>query len=129
MTQEQPPPDVEAALSAAHQNGDQTGFLRILAVGKVVLPQLRPLEEGGGLQLPVIEQDGVRYVLAFSSQQRLAESDVDAAATVTARGRELAGRWPEHEDLGLVINPGSDLSVAIPADAIRSLPSLAGDTQ
>lgn len=129
MDPERTPPDVEAALAAAHQRGDQAGFLRILAVSKVVLPQLQPVDQSGRLQLPLIEQEGTRYVLAFSSHQRLAESEVDAEQTVTASGRELAGVWPEHENLWLLINPGSELSVAIPADAIRSLPSLAGDTK
>jgi|SRR5699024_1511974 len=129
MASEQPSPDVEAALHAAHKNGDQFGLLRILAVARVVLPQLQPLETGDSLRLPYIEQDGHRYVLAFSSQQRLAESDIDAEQTVTASGYELAGLWPEDDDLRLLINPGSELSVAVPAEAVRSLPSVAADKQ
>lgn len=124
-----PSPDIEAALAAAHKRGDQAGFLRILAVSRVVLPQLQQLDQEGGLRLPLVEQEGTRYVLAFSSQQRLAESRVDAEETVVASGSQLAGLWPEDEELCLLINPGSDLSVAVPADAIRALPSMAGDKQ
>lgn len=127
MTSEHPP-DIETALTVAHTKGDQTGFLRILAVSRIVLPQLQPLDQEGGLRLPLVEQQGTRYVIAFSSQQRLAESGIEAVETVTASGRQLAGLWPEDEDLWLIINPHSEHSAAIPADAIRSLPSVAGNS-
>lgn len=119
-------PDIEAALSVAHNNGDQAGLLRILAVGKLVLPQLQPLDQEGGLRLPLVEQQGTRYVIAFSSQQRLAESEVDAAQTITATGRQLAELWPDNDDLWLIINPHSEHSAAIPAEAIRTLLSTTG---
>lgn len=117
------PPDIEAALAVAYNKNDQAGFLRIFAVSKLVLPQLQPLGQQGNLQLPLIEQRGARYVIAFSSQQRLAESEIDAAETVTASGTQLAALWPENEDLWLIINPHSEHSAAIPADAMRALSS------
>lgn len=121
-------PDLEAALAAASERGDHAGFLRILAVGTVVLPQLRPLDQAGDLRLPVVERDGVRYILAFTSQRRLADSEVEAAETVSATGRQLGASWPTDEDLWLAINPGSELGVALPPDAVRALAATATDS-
>lgn len=118
------PPDIEAALAAAREFDDQSGFLRILAIGKLILPQLQPLEPGVGWRLPSIDRGDARYVLAFSSQQRLADSGVQAAQTVTATGGELGATWPQDEDLWLAINLGSEQSVALPPDAVRALPSM-----
>lgn len=116
--------DVESALTTLTEQEDQTGFLRALASGDVVLPQLEPVDPNEGMKLPYIEQEGTRYVLVFSSQDRLSESGIEAEDTVTMSGGQLASAWPDEEELWLAINPGSEQSVAVPPDAVRALPSM-----
>ena len=127
MAAENTSPDIEAALAAARERDDQAGFLRIFAVSKVVLPQMRPLNQTQGIELPFIEQDGTRYVLAFSSQQRLADSGVDAQETITLTGGDLGESWPDDQELWLVINQGSEPNVALPPNVMRAVPSLVPD--
>lgn len=121
-----PVPDIEAALSALHEHDDKAGFLQALAAGDVVLPQLEPVDSEGGVPLPFIEEQGTRYVVAFSSQQRLDDSGFDVPGSITVGGAELGSLWPVDEDLWLALNPGCEQSVAVPPDAMRSLPALVG---
>lgn len=123
MAAENPTPNVESALTSLSEQDDQAEFLRILAEGDVLLPQLEPVDPEEGMKLPFIEQEGTRYVLVFSSQERLTESGIEVQDTVTMNGGQLGASWPD-EDLWLAINPGSEQSVAVPPDAVRALPSM-----
>ena len=120
-------PDVESALTTLTEEDDQSGFLRTLATGEVLLPQMEPVDPDEGMKLPFIEQEGTRYVLVFSSQDRLTESGIEAEDTVTMSGGQLGSAWPDEEELWLAINPGSEQSVAVPPDAVRALPSMLSD--
>lgn len=124
MAADNPAPDVESALSKLGEHDDQSDFLETLAAGEIVLPQMEPVDSEEGMKLPFIEQEGTRYVLVFSTQDRLTESGIDAQETVTLSGGQLGAAWPEEEDLWLAINPGSDASVAVPPEAVRSLSSM-----
>lgn len=115
--------DIESALSALQDQDDQAGFLEALAHGEVVVPQLE--SAGSDVQLPFVEEEGTRYVVAFSSEQRLADSGINAEGSVSFRGTELSSAWPAEEDLWLAINPGTAQGVALPPDAVRALSSLA----
>lgn len=117
-------PTVESALTALNEQEDQAGFLQTLATGEVLLPQMEPVDPDEGMKLPFIEQEGTRYVLVFSSQDRLTESGIEAQDTVSLSGGQLGAAWPEEEELWLAINPGSEQSVAVPPDAVRALPSM-----
>lgn len=117
-------PNVESALAALEEQEDQSGFLQTLASGEVVLPQMEPVDPEEGMKLPFVEQEGTRYVLVFSSRQRLDDSGIEPQDTVTMSGGQLGSVWPEGEELWLAINPGSERSVALPPDAVRSLPSM-----
>lgn len=123
MAAENPTPNVESALTSLSEQDDQAEFLRILAEGDVLLPQLEPVDPEEGMKLPFIEQEGTRYVLVFSSQERLTESGIEVQDTVTMNGGQLGASWPD-EELWLAINPGSEQSVAVPPDAVRALPSM-----
>lgn len=125
MAAENPTPNVESALTSLSEQDDQTQFLRTLAEGDVLLPQLEPVDPEEGMKLPFIEQEGTRYVLVFSSQERLNESGIEVQDTVTMSGGQLGASWPD-EELWLAINPGSEQSVAVPPDAVRALPSMQG---
>ncbi|SNR34873.1 SseB protein N-terminal domain-containing protein [Haloechinothrix alba] len=123
MATENPWPDIEAALEAARERDDRAGFLRILAVGKVVLPQLQSVEQAKGWRLPIYETDDRRCVMAFSSQERLADSGVDAVETITTTGTELSQAWPQDEELWLAINLGSESAALVPPDVMRAMAS------
>lgn len=123
MAAENPTPNVESALATLSEEDDQAQFLRILAEGDILLPQLEPVDPEEGMKLPFIEQEGTRYVLVFSSQERLTESGIEVQDTVTMSGGQLGASWPD-EELWLAINPGSEQSVAVPPDAVRALPSM-----
>lgn len=127
MAADNPRPDVESALTSLTEESDQRDFLETVAAGEIVLPQMQANDDPeGGVQLPYVEQEGTNYVLAFSTQQRFTESGIEAEGTVTVNGAQLASAWPDDEELWLAINPGSEQSVALPPDAVRALPSLAG---
>lgn len=115
-------PSIESALSALQEQDDQAGFLQALAHGEVIVPQLE--SAGSDVQLPYVEEQGTRYVVAFSSEQRLADSGIDAESSVSMRGAELSAAWPSEDELWLAINPGTDQGVALPPDAVRALSSL-----
>lgn len=115
-------PDVEAALDALQERDDQSGFLQALAHGEVIVPQLE--STGSDVQLPYVEEQGTRYVVAFSSAQRLSDSGIEAETSVTLRGAELSAAWPSDEELWLAVNPGTDQGVALPPDAVRALSTL-----
>ncbi|MGH3318983.1 MAG: SseB family protein [Streptosporangiaceae bacterium] len=121
----QPATDIETALAALDEHDDQTGFLRSLAAGQVVLPQMEPGGSDEEVKLPFIEQEGTRYVLAFSSAERLTESGIEAQDSVTVTGAELGASWPTDDEMWLAINPSSERGVTVPPDAVRALPSLA----
>lgn len=124
MAAENPNPNVESALSTLGEQDDQTDFLQTLAEGEVVLPQMEPVDPDEGMKLPFIEQEGTRYVLVFSSQDRLTESGIEAQETVTLSGGQLGAAWPEEDELWLAINPGSEASVAVPPEAVRAMSSM-----
>lgn len=114
-------PDIEAALAALSDGGDQQQFLEVFAESVVILPQAEDAGEEGAVQLPVFEQDGAQYVAAFSSAERLTESGIDAPATASVPAASLAASWPQDE-LWLTLNPGIEgASVVLAPDAVRSL--------
>lgn len=120
------PPNVDAALTALHENSDQSTFLHALAHGQIVLPQTQDSESAEGVALPYIEQEGKRYVLAFSSQQHLDEAGIDVAGSVAMSGAELASMWPQEEELWLALNPTSEQGASLPPDVVRSLTGALG---
>ncbi|MQA83443.1 MAG: hypothetical protein GEV03_02120 [Streptosporangiales bacterium] len=119
MAADNPIADLDAALTALREQDDQDGFVHALAHGEVVVPQLEPAD--ADLQLPFVEEEGTRYVVAFSSEQRLADSGIDAEDSVALSGSELSAVWPAEGELWLAINPGSDHGVAVSPDTIRAI--------
>jgi hypothetical protein len=108
---------------------DTQAALVELANSVALVPQA-PAPEGqerpeGSLALPVIEQDGNRYIPVFTSEETLAAAGVDPAAAVRVPVAELAANWPT-DDLWLAVDPSSDEGLALPSDLVRALPALSG---
>ncbi|MEU3188137.1 SseB family protein [Streptomyces sp. NPDC006923] len=118
-----------AAADAAERQAaaDTQATLTDLADSVALLPQA-PHVEGeeerpdGAVALPVIEQDGNRYVPAFTSEDALVAAGGDPDTALGISVVELAENWPE-DDLWLAVNPSTDEGLALPSDLVRALPS------
>jgi hypothetical protein len=120
-TEEDTSPDMDAADSAA--------VLRNLATSIVSLPQAPPVEGGerpeGVIALPVIEQDGQRYIPVFTTEESLRAAGADPGTAVRIPVVELAANWPS-DDVWLAVNPASEDGLGLPPDVVRALPLFTG---
>jgi hypothetical protein len=118
---------LEQVLLDVSESGEHEQFLAALAANPVFVPGQAPpadgqeheLGEGDEVELPVFEHEGTRFVPVFTSLEQLEIGAPDAASYVRASGEDLASIWPE--GLALAINPGGELSVAIPEEDVRAL--------
>lgn len=67
----------------------------------------------------MLTHDGGQYVPVFTSQQQLLRARPGEGGYRRIEGRALARIVPG--DLGLALNPGGDLAVALPPEAVRGL--------
>jgi hypothetical protein len=117
------------AISSGMAAGDSAAVLRALATSIALLPQA-PAVEGeerpeGVIALPVIEQDGQRYVPVFTSEESLRAAGADPGTAVRIPVAQLAANWPS-EDVWLAVNPASGDGLGLPPDVVRALPGFAG---
>jgi SseB protein N-terminal domain len=121
----------EEATSSDRQAADSAELLRSLATSIALLPQVPPAEgqepPEGAISLPVIEQDGQKYVPVFTSEEALRAAGADAATALRIPVVELAANWPS-DDLWLAVNPASEEGLGLPADVVRALPVFAGSS-
>jgi hypothetical protein len=125
----------EEAISSGMQAGDNAAVLRALATSVALLPQAPPAEgeerPEGAIALPVIEQDGQRYIPVFTSEEALRAAGADPGTAVRIPVAQLAANWP-NEDVWLAVNPASEAGLGLPPDVVRALPVFAvqdaGDT-
>jgi hypothetical protein len=119
----------EEAISAAMEAGDNTAVLRALATSIALLPQAPPADgeepPEGAIALPVIEQDGQRYIPVFTSEESLRAAGADPNTAIRIPVAELAANWPS-EDVWLAVNPASQDGLGLPPDVVRALPVFAG---
>jgi hypothetical protein len=84
----------EDAISAGTESGDNAAVLRALATSIALLPQAPPAEgeerPEGAVALPVIEQDGQRYIPVFTSEESLRAAGADPDTAVRIPVAELA---------------------------------------
>jgi hypothetical protein len=119
----------EDAISSGMEAGDKAAVLRALATSIALLPQA-PAAEGeerpeGAIALPVIEQDGQRYIPVFTSEESLRAAGADPGTAVRIPVVQLAANWPS-EDVWLAVNPASEDGLGLPPDVVRALPVFAG---
>jgi hypothetical protein len=124
-----PNPGAEDAISSGMASGDNAAVLRALATSVALLPQTPPAEgeerPEDAIALPVIEQDGQRYIPVFLSEDSLRAAGADPATAVRIPVAQLAANWPD-EDVWLAVNPASESGLGLPPDVVRALPVFAG---
>ena len=108
---------------------DTAAVLRDLATSVALLPQA-PLPEGqeqpeGVIALPVIEQDGQRYIPVFTSEEALRSAGADVSTALRIPIAELAANWPA-DDMWLAVNPASEEGLGLPPEIVRMLPGFVG---
>jgi hypothetical protein len=121
----------DEAVSSSTEAGDNAAILRALATSVALLPQV-PQPEGqeppeGAIALPVIEQDGQRFIPVFTSEDSLRAAGGDASTAVRIPIAQLAANWPD-EDVWLAVNPASEDGLGLPPDVVRALPVFAAQT-
>ena len=77
--------------------------------------------------MPVIEQDGQRFIPVFTSEDSVRAAGGDASTAVRIPIAQLAANWP-NEDVWLAVNPASEDGLGLPPDVVRALPVFAAQT-
>jgi hypothetical protein len=123
------PDDATATDTDAGPDPDTAAVLRDLARSIALLPQVQPPDGGeqpeGAIALPVIEQDGRRYVPVFTTEDALRAAGADPGTALRIPIAELAANWPS-DDMWLAVNPASEEGLGLPPDVVRALPVFAG---
>jgi SseB protein N-terminal domain len=129
------PDELAEVLTVARESGDGSLLMRTLARASICIPlppELagpeagpRPLEPGAELPLPLIENEGTSYVVAFTSQGRMTEWFPDGNPPVWHESllAELLDGWPENA--GLALDASSEGGVLLPGAVIDRLKLLA----
>jgi hypothetical protein len=117
------------AISSGMAAGDNAAVLRALARSIALLPQVPPAEgdepPDDAIALPVIEQDGQRFIPVFTSEESLRAAGADPGTALRIPVAQLAANWPS-EDVWLAVNPASENGLGLPPDVVRTLPAFAG---
>ncbi|NMH95731.1 SseB family protein [Pseudonocardia sp. K10HN5] len=122
------PDDAAADPTAAGPDPATAAVLHDLATSIALLPQAPPPEGAeqleGAIALPVIEQDGQRYIPVFTSEDALRSAGADPGTALRIPIAQLAANWPS-DDMWLAVNPASEEGLGLPPDVVRALPVFA----
>jgi hypothetical protein len=120
-----PTNDVEKSLLAAAGDGSTDTFLSTLLLAKVLLPVsalsangARPGEDGFDWRTERI--DGERYVVVFTSRERLVDHITQPIETVSVKFVQLIRQWPD-KDWSFAVNPGTPVGAKLPGAQILAL--------
>ncbi|MEX2970421.1 SseB family protein [Streptomyces sp. C184] len=116
----------EGAPSADEAAETQAALIDI-ASSVALLPQSPPAEDEeerpeGTIALPVVEQDGNRYVPVFTTEDALLAAGGEPGTALRLPVVELAANWPA-DDLWLAVNPSTEGGLVLPPDLVRALPA------
>ena len=109
----------EVLLQASRGDAEPAAFLDALRDSSIIVP----CEQTGTpdeVEFPVIEHQGRAYVPLYTSQAQAKKGAPEQEGWLKLSGAELA-RMVTDETTGLAVNPGGDLGVAIPPDAVAAL--------
>ena len=109
----------EVLLAASRGDAEPVAFLDALRDSAIVVP----CEQTGTpdeVEFPVIEHQGRPYVPLYTSQTQADTGAPEQDGWLKLTGAELAKMLTD-DATGLAVNPGGDLGVAIPPDAVAAL--------
>jgi SseB protein N-terminal domain len=126
-----PANDVERDLYDAADAHSTDRFLSTLLLATVLLPvadDSRPGSVPGesGFEFRTEEIDGERFLVVFTSRDRLAEHNASPTRTVGVRFYELIRNWPDPA-WSFAVNPGSPVGAKYPGPQVIALASWAND--
>lgn len=119
----------EAMLAALVDPDRMDAFLEALAEADLLLPvqdqpRGRDPAPKGRVRFPVVEIEGKVGVAAYTSPTRIIRGRPEVTATLRLPGRRLAAMWDT--DHSLLLNPGAELGIELPAHTVLSLARLPG---
>ena len=125
----EPANDVERDLFHAVDDGSTDAFLSTLLLATVLVPvahNSRPGSAPGesGFAFRTEEIDGDRFLVVFTSRDRLAEHFAEPTRTVTVRFVELIRNWPDPA-WSFAVNPTSPVGAKYPGPQVIALASWA----
>lgn len=112
-----PANDTERELLEAARNGSSDRVLSTLLLAKVLIPGYT----ADASQWPIEEISGGRYLVAFTSKERLAaRSEAEQPEPPTLRFTSVIARWPS-DDIGFALNPGTPMGKLLGGSEVRGL--------
>lgn len=129
------PDELAEVLTLSRESGDGSLLMRTLVRAELCVPLppdlagdepgRRQLEPGSELALPLIENEGTNYVVAFTSVQRMTEwfPDEDRPVWHESMLADLLQGWPD--GAGLALDASSEGGVLLPPAVIDRLKLLA----
>ncbi|MGC4804815.1 SseB family protein [Micromonospora sp. DT233] len=127
----QPANAVEEDLLAAAGTGSTDTFLSTLLLARVLLPTApdsaadsRPGEPGFVWRTERL--DGERYVVVYTSPERLADHVDEPLETVRVKFVQLIRRWPD-DAWSFAVNPNTPVGAKLPGEQIVALASWAAE--
>ncbi|ROT34367.1 SseB family protein [Micromonospora sp. HM5-17] len=126
-----PATDVERSLLEAAESGSTDSFLSTLLLAQVLLPVApgsaagsRPGDDGFEWRTELL--DGDRYVVVFTSPERLADHLPTSVETVEVKFVQLIRRWPD-DAWSFAVNPGTPVGAKLPGSEIVALANWAAE--
>jgi hypothetical protein len=124
------PGAAEVALQLLADGGDEQIALGVLAFADVLLPEVGEPPDGADessvVQLPVTwRDDGTQLVPVFTSEAKLTDALPGVSHYRSVPMAALGRLWPS-DDLTLIIDPGADTGITMPAEGVRALAALTG---
>ncbi|MEQ4303776.1 SseB family protein [Plantactinospora sp. B6F1] len=126
-----PANEVERSLLDAAGDGSTDTFLSTLLLARVLLPVAfnsapgaRPGDDGFEWRTELL--DGERYVVVFTSPERLGDHLPETTDTVEVKFAQLIRRWPD-DNYSFAVNPGTPVGAKLPGGQIVALANWAAE--
>jgi hypothetical protein len=126
-----PANEVEQDLQSAADSGSTDLFLSTLLLATVLVPvgeHSRPGAQPGdpGFVFRTENNDGDRYLVVFTSPDRLEDHYPEPVRTIGVRFHHLISNWPD-ESWAFAVNPGSPVGAKLPGAQIVALANWAAE--
>ncbi|AVT41888.1 hypothetical protein C6W10_28740 [Plantactinospora sp. BB1] len=126
-----PANEVERSLLDAAGDGSTDTFLSTLLLARVLLPVAfnsapgsRPGDDGFEWRTELL--DGERYIVVFTSPERLGDHLPETIDTVEVKFAQLIRRWPD-DNYSFAVNPGTPVGAKLPGGQIVALANWAAE--